>query len=99
MANTINKMKGVKDYGEIFLVIEYYLKEKVGLGLAEINNFSIGELFEKHGVVNSDIKDFTRIKQESESARFSPMKKTDKDLKQDLKQLIDILKRVDGKIK
>jgi len=99
LTNTIKKVKEVKDYGEIFLVIEYYLKEKAGLGLAVINNYSIEEFFEKHGVGNSDIRDFIRIKSESESARFSPVKKTEKELKKDIKLLVEIFKRVDGKIK
>lgn len=96
---TIDALRSTREYGGIFPILENYLKEKAGLGLAEINNFSIEGLFEKHGIGNNDIKTFVRIKSESESSRFSPVKKSGKELKQDLKLLIEILKRIDTKIK
>jgi hypothetical protein len=96
---TTGNLKSIREYGEIFPILENYLKRKAGLGLAEINNFSIEGLFEKYGVSNNDIKNFVRIKSESEASRFSPVKKSGKELKQDLKVLIDILKRIDSKIK
>ncbi|MFC2155254.1 BatD family protein [Acidobacteriota bacterium] len=96
---TISNLRSIREYGGIFPILENYLKRKAGLGLAEINNFSIENLFEKHGVSNNDIKSFVRIKSESESSRFSPVKKSGKELKQDIKILIDIVKRIDGKIK
>jgi hypothetical protein len=96
---TINNLRSIREYGEIFPIIENYLKGKAGLGLAEINNYSIENLFEKYGVGSNDIKTFVRIKAESESSRFSPVKKSVQELKQDLKILTEILKRIDTKIK
>jgi hypothetical protein len=96
---TIKQLKDTHDYGEIFPILEAYLNQKTDLGLSEINNFKIEEIFEKYGVSNNDIKIFSRIKSESESSRFSPLKKSDKELHEDLKTLIEILKRVDKKIK
>lgn len=96
---TINNLRGIREYGEIFPILENYLKGKAGLGLAEINNYSIEGLFEKCGISGNDIKTFVRIKSESESSRFSPVKKSGKELKQDLKLLIEVLKRIDSKVK
>ncbi len=102
--NAITRLNGVTDYGEISPILEDYLKEKAGLGLSEINKQSIETLLEKAKVVDSDIKVFVKIKSNSELSRFAPKgqggsaneKET---LKHDLKQLIGILKRNDGRIK
>jgi hypothetical protein len=51
------------------------------------------------GVRNRDIDQFIHIKSQSESSKFSPVKKSRGELKQDLKMLVDILKRIDKKIK
>ncbi len=99
LSKTLGNLGNIHEYGEIFPILENYIKGKAGLGLAEINNYSIESLFEKHGINNSDIKAFVRIKSESESARFSPRKKSPGEFKQDLELLIDILKRIDSKIK
>lgn len=99
LSKTIKNLKSIREYGGIFPILEQYLKGKAGLGLAEINDYSIEGLFDKHGVSNNDIKSFIRIKSESESSRFSPVKKSAKELKHDLKLLIEILKRIDSKIK
>lgn len=99
LRSTVGKLQKVREYGEISSILENYLKEKAGLGLSEINNYRIENLFEKYSVSSSDIKIFVRIKSESESSRFSPLKKSGKELKQDLKLLVDILKRIDTRIK
>ncbi|MCK4763789.1 MAG: protein BatD [Candidatus Aminicenantes bacterium] len=96
---TINDLRSIREYGGIFPILENYLKEKGGLGRSEINNYSIEGLFEKHGVSGNDIKNFVRIKAESESVRFSPQQKPAKEMRRDLRLLIEILKRIDNKIK
>lgn len=102
--NTINQLKEVREYGEISPILEEYLKEKTGLGLSEINNHSIEELFSKYRVSDNDIKIFIKLKSESELSRFSPQKAAAgkgvrKKLRNDLKQLIEILKRIDSRVK
>ena len=102
--NTLNHLKNVREYSEISPILEEYLKEKAGLGLSEINNHSIEELFSKSRVNDSDIKVFIKIKSESELSRFSPQKAATgkgegKKLRNDLKQLIEILKRIDSRVK
>ena len=102
ISRTIKNLSGTRDYGDISPVLENYLKEKTGLGLSEINNHTISELLAKYGVHDEDIKIFLRVKSQSESARFSPDKTTapsSKELKSDIKRLIEILKRMDSKIK
>ena len=104
---TIKSLESARDHGEISPVLENYLKEKTGLGLSEINNQSIDHLLSKYNVHDVDIKTFIRLKSESESSRFSPGNMVEnkststrrKKLKNDLKVLMEILKRIDGKIK
>lgn len=99
---TIKNLRDTRDYGDISPVLENYLKGKTGLGLSEINHRTIDELLVKNGVHDEDIKIFLRVKTQSESARFSPDKTTapsSKELKSDIKRLIEILKRMDSKIK
>ena len=104
---TINRLRAVQAHGEISPILEEYLQEKAGLGLSEINNHSIEALFGKHRVNDRDIEIFIRIKSDSELSRFAPQtgkdkayqKEEDKTLKHDVKQLIEILKRIDGRIK
>ena len=105
--NTLNRLGKVRQYGEISSIIEDYLKEKTGLGLSGINNHSIETLFTRCRVNDGDIKVFIKVKSDSELSRFSPQKDDDRmakreeerKLKHDLKQLIEILKRIDGRIK
>jgi hypothetical protein len=104
---TINRLNEVKDHGEISPILEDYLKEKAGLGLSEINSYSIEALLSKHHVTDSDIKMFIRIKSASELSRFAPQNTAEtagaagaaSALTHDVNQLIEILKRIDGRIK
>ena len=99
LAKTLKNLKSVRDYGEIFSILENYLKEKAGLGFSEINNQTIEDLFAKFGISNRYVKMFIQIKTESESSRFSPIKKSERELRHDLKLAVDIIKKIDKKIK
>jgi hypothetical protein len=103
LTRTLRSLRNVQELGEIAPILENYLKEKTGMRLSEINNQSIDQLLYKYGVGDNDIKTFITVKSGSESSRFSPDGANrllkDEDLKQDVKALIDILKRIDRKIK
>jgi hypothetical protein len=102
LKRAIDALHKVKDSAQISPILETYLKEKAGLGLSEITNQGIDQLLAKHGVRDNDIDTFIRLKSESESSRFSPEKTagtSHKALKQDIKMLIEILKRIDSRIK
>jgi len=96
---TIKKLKAVNSYEEVHIILENYLKEKSGFGLSEINMENIRKLFRKSEINDYDTGIFIRMKSESESSKFSPQKKSEIELKRDLKLLIEILKRVDTKLK
>jgi hypothetical protein len=71
--------------------------------LSEINKQSIEALFNKYKINDRDIEIFIKLKSDSELSRFAPQAgggggKTGA-LTHDLKQLIEILKRIDGRIK
>ncbi|MGD2092916.1 MAG: BatD family protein [Candidatus Aminicenantes bacterium] len=99
---TIKNLRDTRNYGDISPILENYLKGKTGLGSSEINNHAINKLLGKYGVHEGDIDAFIRIKSQSESSRFSPDKASaasSKELKNDIKRLLEILKRIDSKIK
>lgn len=103
LSKTIGRLNNVRDYGEISPILEEYLTGKTGLGLSEINKQSIEALFNKYRVSDRDIKLFIKLKSDSELSRFAPQAAGGAGntgaLKHDLKQLIEILKRIDGRIK
>jgi hypothetical protein len=99
---TIKSLQHARDQGDIAPILENYLKERTGLGLSEINNQAIAQLLGKYKVSQRDIDTFIQLKTRSESLRFSPEKNSpnrDRDLKNDVKILIRILKEMDSKIK
>ncbi|UCH93832.1 MAG: protein BatD [Candidatus Aminicenantes bacterium] len=99
---TIKSLEKARNYGDISPILENYLQGRTGLGLSEINNHTIGQLLDKYGVRDGDIKAFIRVKSQSESYRFSPdkdAKASGKELKNDVKRLKEILKRIDSKVK
>ena len=96
---TIKRLKAINSYEEVHTILENYLKEKSGFGLSEINVENIRKLFRKSKINDYDTGIFIRMKSESESSKFSPQKKSEFELKKDLKLLIEILRRVDTKLK
>ena len=96
---TFKELHQVKEYDEIAGILETYLQQKTGLGLAEMNSQAIESLLVERGVRNRDIDQFIRIKSESESSKFSPIKKSRQELKKDLKMLIEMMKRIDKRLK
>ncbi|MCP5050338.1 MAG: protein BatD [bacterium] len=102
---TIKALQNVREPGEISPLIESYLKEKAGLGLSAITNQGIDQLLGRYGVADTDIKTIIRLKSESESWRFSPNRTSalngdsGRQLQQSIHSLIEVLKRIDGRIK
>ncbi|MGE5344293.1 MAG: BatD family protein [Candidatus Omnitrophota bacterium] len=102
---TIKHLRDVQHPGEISVILESYLTEKTGMGLSEMNNRNIDQLLNQYGVDPDDINAFISIKNESESSRFSPEKGAvsgdggDMRLKKDIDALIELLKRMDGRLK
>jgi len=100
--NTLKQLEQVRGYGEISPILEKYLKEKAGLGLSAINNQTIDRLLAECQVNNQDISTFLHLKNQSESSRFAPGESSEsssRKLKQDIKTLVEILKRIDSKLK
>jgi hypothetical protein len=97
----VKALHGVREPGRVSPILENYLKEKAGVGLSALTNQGIDQLLAKHGVSDSDIKTFIRIKNQSDSSRFSPQKNASsaKEFKHDIRVLIEILRRIDNKIK
>ncbi|MCP4220692.1 MAG: protein BatD, partial [bacterium] len=108
LSKILGDLKNVKEYGAISPILEEYLKVKAGLGLSEVSNQSIETLLSAAKVEAKDIKAFIKIKSDSELSRFAPPgmdngagpgREASRGLKNDLKQLVDILKRIDGRLK
>lgn len=95
----LRRLDRIKQYEDIAAILDYYCKEKSGLGFAEINNQKIGELLRQHHVPANSIEKFLFIKNQAELAKFSPLKKTQAELKIDLHSLRALLKDIDKKLK
>jgi hypothetical protein len=96
---TLRRLARIQHYEDIAAILEYYCKEKSGLGFAEISNQKIGELLRGHHVPVKRIDEFLFIKTQAELAKFSPLKKTQTELKSDLQSLRILLKEIDKKLK
>jgi len=96
--NKIQKnLLAVKNYGDIHSIIEEYFEEKSNVGFSDLTNETIENYLTKMKICDSDIKLVLRIKTESESAKFSPLKKDSMKLGSDIKNLLKILKKIEGK--
>ena len=99
LALTLRRLARVQRYEEIASILENYCKEKSGLGFAEISNQKINDLFRQRRVAAEQIEKFLFIRSQAELAKFSPLKKTQSELKRDLYALRDLLKTIDKKLK
>ena len=96
---TLRQLDRIQHYEDIAAILEYYCQEKSGLGFAEISNQKISELLLRRQVPVNSVEDFLFIKTQSELAKFSPLKKTHAELKNDLRSLRTLLKDIDKKLK
>ncbi|MEN8153851.1 MAG: BatD family protein [Acidobacteriota bacterium] len=100
LQRTSRDLKNVNNYGDIFQVLETYLQDKTGIGKSLISNRKAEEILYSSNVGKQDREKFLRIWEDSELSRFSPNTiKSISELKKDINALIDIIKRIDGKIK
>ena len=96
---TLRRLAKIQHYEDIAAILDYYCKEKSGLGFAEINNQKISELFRRCLVPLGSVDKFLFIKNQAELAKFSPLKKSSTELKNDLQSLQTLLKEIDKKLK
>ncbi|MCX6558423.1 MAG: BatD family protein [Candidatus Aminicenantes bacterium] len=96
---TLRRLAKVQHYEDIAAILEYYCVEKSGLGLAEISNQKIGELLGRRQVPAASIDRFLFVKGQAELAKFSPLKKSQSELKSDLLALRKLLREIDHKLK
>ncbi len=92
-------LQQIKEYGEITGILERYLSQKTGLGLSQISRDAIEGLFDRHKIGGRDRTLFLQIKTAADSAKFSPLKKSASETRKDVTTIIEILKRIDSKIK
>jgi len=95
---TLRRLAKVQHYEDFAAILEYYCGEKSGLGFAEISNQKISELFRQRQVPVGSIDQFLFIKTQAELAKFSPLKKSQSELKNDLLSLRKLLKEIDKKL-
>lgn len=96
---TIKELQQIKEYGEITGILEHYLSQRTGMGLSQITRDSIEGFFDRYNIGERDRKMFWQIKSTADSAKFSPLKKSAAETRNDVATLIDILKRIDSKLK
>ncbi len=96
----LKRFDGIKEFGDIFQIMEDYISEKANIGKSEISAAGIENLFYNAGITKSDVNEFLRIRSESELSRFSPSTiKTSSQVKDEIKILREIMKRIDSKLK
>ncbi len=94
------KLDNVKQYEEIFQIIEDYLERKTGIRRSEINNTRIEDLFYSSGISKNETGEFLRIRKESELSRFSRSTiKTLSQISDEVISLKKIIKIIDPKLK
>ncbi len=96
---TLRRLTRIQRYEEIAAILEYYCKEKSGLGFAELSNRKINEWFSQRRIPAGCIEKFLFIKSQAELDKFSPLKKTQAELNRDLQALQSLLKEIDKKLK
>ncbi len=96
----LKKLDNLKEYGDVFQIIEGYLEVKTGIRRSEINNNRIENLFYSSGISKNDTEEFLRIRTESELSRFSPATiKTFSQFRIEITELKNLIKRIDLKLK
>jgi hypothetical protein len=99
LARTLKRLTHVRHGEDIAPLLETYFLEKSGLGLAEITDQKIAEIFRQRHIPVPSAEKFLYLKSQSELARFSPHKKPAPELKKDLETLRGLLKEIDRKMK
>ncbi len=100
VSNLLGRLDNIKDYGEVFQIIEEYIEEKTGIPRSEINNIRIENIFSSSGIGKRDIETFLRIRTESELSRFSRSTiKTLSQIKDEISGLKNLIKKIDSKLK
>ena len=99
LARTLKQLARVRHGEDIAPLLEAYIQEKSGLGLAEITNQKISEIFRHKQVAAAGTDKFLFIKSQSELAKFSEHKKSALELKKDLETLRGLLREIDRKLK
>lgn len=99
LAKTCRDLNGIGHYGEIASILEEYLRGKTGLGFSEISEQRIRERFSECGVPKAEVEKFLQIKTQAEYAKFSPDGKSPREREEGLRELIETIKSIDGKLK
>jgi len=96
----LKKLDGLKEYGDVFQIIEEYLEVKTGIRRSEISKSRIEDLFYSSGINKNDTEEFLRIRTETELSRFSHSTiKTISQLRIEITDLKNLIKRIDLKLK
>jgi len=88
----------VKEYSEINSIIEEYFKNRSGVELSELTNMTIEKFLVNLQISDFDIKLISRIKTESDLAKFSPQKIDKGKMVSDIRNLITVFKKIESKV-
>lgn len=99
LARTLKQLAAIRRGEDIAPLLEAYFQNKSGLGLAEITDQKIAEVFRQRHVPLADAEKFLSLKSQSELARFSPHKQSSLELKKELEALRGLLKGIDKRMK
>jgi len=94
----LKELRSTEDFGLIYKIIERYLTENTSLSKSNLSSENIEDFLYKLNLAKSDIDSFIKIFKNSESYKFSPEKRSEKDLKNENTRLIEIIKKIHRKL-
>jgi hypothetical protein len=95
LADTLGRLRRVRDIGEVGSVLESYMQQKSGMGLAEINQMTIETYCHRHNVPPGDLAVFLTFKAQADQARFAGPNRGPGGTPGDMPALIQAVRRID----
>jgi len=98
LSRICKQVQKIQDHAEIAAVLDQYIVQRSGIGYADLSAQAVRDFLKTKHVSSQDIDRFFIIKNSSEYSKFSPQKKTHRELRQDLDELVQLLTRIDKKL-
>lgn len=99
LKNIQKRLRDTSDFGMIHKIIEDYFAENTKMNKSGLTHENIREFLFKLNLTKSDVGKFMKTLKDSESYKFSPLKRSELDLKKEIEILNEILKKIHGKLK
>lgn len=96
LTRTIRELQHLQQLERITDIVDRFLVQRAGLGYSELSAQTIKELLLHHKLSPAEIDRFFVIRNSAEFSRFSPQKKSFRELQQDIQEMIRLIRRIDS---